>query len=146
MPSHRKAATNVSVRLAVTVRHFGDQTLPDRAPPADRRHVRLCPGFIDENKASGVNARLALPPLQAPMGDVSAILLAGVQAFFNAETGPVEEEDAGALMRAAKKRVVKVDEADVLVRRLLPALGDGGAGSARASERLSHPDGCGFSL
>ena len=73
---------NEGLRLAMTMRHLGEQTLADRAPPPDRGHVRLRPGFVYKNKPSGINFILPLLPLQAPTGNIGTILLAGVQAFF----------------------------------------------------------------
>ena len=75
----------------MTIRHLGDQTLADRTPPPDRGHVRLRPGFVNKNKASGINFVLTLLPLQASSRDVRPILLAGAQTFFNAETGAVND-------------------------------------------------------
>src|SRR3954447_14044457 len=42
--------------LAMAMRHFGDQTLADRAAAMGRRHVCLCPGFVNENKLLGSTA------------------------------------------------------------------------------------------
>jgi hypothetical protein len=63
---------NEGQRLAVTMRHLGDQALADGASSADRRHGDLRPGFINENKAPWINRVLPLLPLQASAGDVRA--------------------------------------------------------------------------
>ncbi len=69
-------------RLPVAMRDFGDQALATRAPPADRRHVRLGPGLIDKDQARGVNLVLMAFPELPFARHVRTILFAGVQAFF----------------------------------------------------------------
>jgi hypothetical protein len=44
----RKAATNVDV-FQVAMRDCSDETLPTRSAPAQARHIRGCPGLINEN-------------------------------------------------------------------------------------------------
>ncbi len=55
---------------------------PTLTPPAQRRHVGLGPGLVDEHQAAHIDALLILAPLLSPTGDVSAILLLGEQTFF----------------------------------------------------------------
>jgi hypothetical protein len=69
-------------RLAITVRYFGDQPLAFGTASVQPGHVRLRPGFIDEDQSSGGDLVLVSLPLPAPTRDISAILLAGVEAFF----------------------------------------------------------------
>ena len=46
--------------LPVAVRHFGLEPLPQRRPSAQRRHVGLGPGLVDEDQALGIDAVLIL--------------------------------------------------------------------------------------
>src|ERR1700690_3172155 len=85
MPSQRRPATKVNVEgqcLAMTVRHLRDQSLASGTASVQSGHVRLRPGFIDEDQPSGGDLVLVLLPLPPPARDVGAILFAGVQAFF----------------------------------------------------------------
>lgn len=59
-----------------------DQAPATARPAAQRRHIRLGPGFIDEDKPAGINPRLVLLPLPASPGDVRTILFAGERGFF----------------------------------------------------------------
>lgn len=68
--------------LAMTVRHLRDQSLASGTASVQSGHVRLRPGFIDEDQPSGGDLVLVLLPLPPPARDVGAILFAGVQAFF----------------------------------------------------------------
>jgi hypothetical protein len=58
------------------------QPLTNRRPSAQRRHVGLGPGFIDEDKAARVDATLMGSPLLSPAGNVRAILLDSDQRLF----------------------------------------------------------------
>lgn len=53
-----------------------------QTPSSERRHVRLGPGFVNENKPPRINCRLTLAPPPAPARDVETVLLAGDQGFF----------------------------------------------------------------
>ena len=64
------------------VRHLGDQAGTAAAAPVPAGHVGLGPGLVDEHQALGVKLALMVAPSGPTAGDVSAILLAGVQAFF----------------------------------------------------------------
>jgi hypothetical protein len=55
------------------------------------RHVGLRPGFVDEDQAAGGDLVLVLLPLPPPTRHIRAILFAGVQAFFKAETNMANE-------------------------------------------------------
>ena len=66
----------------VAERHFCVEPFAACAPAPQRSHIGFCPGFINEHKASGVNARLPRLPAQAFAGNVRAILLGGQNAFF----------------------------------------------------------------
>jgi len=69
-------------RLALAVGHFGDQALTSGAAAMQAGHVRLRPGLINEDQTGRTNLALPLLPLPPPPRDVSAVLLAGAQAFF----------------------------------------------------------------
>jgi hypothetical protein len=45
-------------------------------------HVRLGPGFIDEDQFARVQARLLLAPFGARLGDVRTVLLGRPKDFF----------------------------------------------------------------
>lgn len=66
----------------VTVRYPADQALAASAPAAQRRHVRLGPGLIDEDETGRINLCLIFFPLSSPPGDVRTALLAGDCGFF----------------------------------------------------------------
>jgi hypothetical protein len=59
-----------------------DQAATARRPAAQWRHVRLGPGFIDEDKPAGINPCLILLPLLAAPGDIGTVLFAGEGGFF----------------------------------------------------------------
>jgi len=60
----------------------GDKLVPAPAPAADRRHVGLGPGLVDEDQAHRIKPALVLLPLLAPSGDRRPQLLGGEQRFF----------------------------------------------------------------
>jgi hypothetical protein len=64
------------------MRHLGDQTAAAGTAPVPAGHVGFGPSLVDEDQAARVKPALMLLPSGAPPGDVGAILLAGVQAFF----------------------------------------------------------------
>jgi hypothetical protein len=66
----------------VAVRSQAAQPLAFRPPTAQRSHVGLDPGLIDEDQALGIEAALPGSPSLAPAGNVSARLLKGEQRFF----------------------------------------------------------------
>ena len=68
--------------LPMAVRHMVNQPFALSAPAAQRRHVGLHPGLIDEHQPLDVDARLILAPPGAPLGNVRPLLLGGVNAFF----------------------------------------------------------------
>lgn len=63
-------------------RGAGDELCSSRCPAPDRRHVRLRPGLIDEDEASGIKPTLILLPLCSPACDLRPQLLDGEQRFF----------------------------------------------------------------
>ena len=69
-------------RLPATVRNFGVQPHPARRPSAQRCHVGLGPGLIDEDEALRLDATLILDPLRPPPRHVGPVALASHQAFF----------------------------------------------------------------
>jgi len=64
------------------MRHLGRQALTKWAPAAQRSHVGLGPGLVDEDKAGRIDAPLVGHPLLAPPRYVRAIPLAGDQRLF----------------------------------------------------------------
>jgi hypothetical protein len=69
-------------RLALAVRHFGNQALTSGAAAMRTGHVRLRPGLINEDQTGRTNLTLPFLPLPPPPRDVSTVLLSGTQAFF----------------------------------------------------------------
>ena len=68
--------------LALAVRNFGDQALTSGAAAMQAGHVRLRPGLVYEDQTGRTNLALPLLPLPPTPRDISAVLLAGAQAFF----------------------------------------------------------------
>ncbi len=66
----------------VTMRRMGNQPFSARAPAAQRRHIRLDPGFIDEDQPRRVNACLVTEPLLTPALELWPQLLGGQNRFF----------------------------------------------------------------
>jgi hypothetical protein len=66
----------------VPLRHIGLQPFAFPAPAADRRHVGLGPGLIDEDQSRGGNQGLIFLPPIASSGDVRPLPFAGVICFF----------------------------------------------------------------
>jgi hypothetical protein len=52
----------------VAIGHLNRQPFTAPSPSAQRRHVGLDPGLIDEDKARGINQPLVMSPLAAPSG------------------------------------------------------------------------------
>jgi hypothetical protein len=66
----------------VSVGNLSRQALAARSPPAQRPHICLGPGFIDEDQPPRINAPLAGLPPPALAGDVGTVLLARQHGFF----------------------------------------------------------------
>lgn len=64
------------------VGNLAPQPLAARAPATQRPHVRLGPGLIDEDEATGIKIRLMRLPTRAFARHVGTILLAGQHGFF----------------------------------------------------------------
>ena len=60
----------------------GAQPLAFWSPAAQRRHVGLDPGLIDENQAPGFEVGLPGTPSPPPARDIDAALFKGEQCFF----------------------------------------------------------------
>ncbi len=58
------------------------QTFASRSPAAQRGHVGLDPGLVDEDQPPRVETGLPRSPSLPPTGDVGARLLKGEQCFF----------------------------------------------------------------
>src|SRR5213075_740728 len=69
-------------RAPTAVRDLGDQPLAASAASMRARHVGLGPSLVDEDETGGIKPPLVLLPLRSSPGDLGALLLAGVQAFF----------------------------------------------------------------
>ena len=69
-------------RLPMAVRREAAQTLTSLSPAAQRGHVGLDPGLIDEDQPPRVETCLQGAPALPPAGDVGAGLLKGEQRFF----------------------------------------------------------------
>ena len=69
-------------RLPVAIRNLGGETLAFWSPAAQRRHVGLHPGLVDEDQPAGSDpALVGLPALALP-GDVRPVLLRRQSGFF----------------------------------------------------------------
>src|SRR5438477_7732969 len=77
------------------------------------RHVGLGPSLVDEDETGGIKPPLVLLPLRSSPGDVGAILLAGVQAFFF-------EADPFVLEKMPNREVTHFDPALGQFRRQRP--------------------------
>jgi hypothetical protein len=66
----------------VAVRSKAAQPLALHAPSAQRRHVGLDPGLVDEDHASGIEIALDGPPAPTPASNAGTRLLKGEQRFF----------------------------------------------------------------
>lgn len=69
-------------RAPVTMRGKGAQAFALRTPAAQRRHVGLDPGLVDEHQPSGIETSLPCLPALTSAGNVGAGLLKGEQRFF----------------------------------------------------------------
>jgi hypothetical protein len=69
-------------RAPAAMRDLRDQPLAASAASVSARHVGLGLSLVDEDETGGIRPPLILLPLCSSAGDVGAILLAGVQAFF----------------------------------------------------------------
>lgn len=69
-------------RAPMAVRSKAAQPLTLRSPAAQRRHIGLDPGFIEEHEPGRIEAILPGPPSLPPAGDVGTHLLKREQRFF----------------------------------------------------------------
>ena len=69
-------------RAPMAVRSEAAQAFSLWAPAAQRRHVGLDPGFVDEDEALRIDAALPGAPSPTPAGDVFTSLLKREQSFF----------------------------------------------------------------
>jgi hypothetical protein len=69
-------------RSPAAVWDFGDELASARRPAAQRRHVGLGPGFIDEDQPRRVKPALMGLPALAPSRHVGPVLFGGEQSFF----------------------------------------------------------------
>jgi hypothetical protein len=61
---------------------FGLHAVAGRAPTAQRRHVGLGPGLINEDKALGVHLALTALPPHPPSRHIGPVLFTGQHAFY----------------------------------------------------------------
>lgn len=66
----------------VAIGHLGVKAFAAWRPAAQRSHVGLCPGLVDEDEPGRIKPALVLLPLLAPPGDLRPELLGGQHAFF----------------------------------------------------------------
>lgn len=64
------------------VRHAGPQSFTAWRSAIATRHVRRCPGLIDEDELLWIEIELAVEPFLAPLQDVWAILLGRMRCLF----------------------------------------------------------------
>lgn len=78
------AAQRAEKGQRVPVAMWGEaaQALPFRSPAAQRGHVGLDPGLVEEDEPSWIEAALPRAPALASAGDVGARLLKSEQRFF----------------------------------------------------------------
>ena len=69
-------------RAPFAERGMGNELLPARSPAPDRRHVRLRPGFVNEDQPLWIKPPLIFLPLSASSRHRWPGLLLGEQAFF----------------------------------------------------------------
>jgi len=68
--------------LPASLRGLSGQALAAESPAAQRGHVGLGPGLVDEDQALRLDATLILCPLRASPRHVGTIAFGGHQAFF----------------------------------------------------------------
>lgn len=66
----------------MTIGDLGMKPLANRRPAAQRRHIGLGPGFVDEDEARRIKPALVLLPLLSSPGDLWPELFGGQHAFF----------------------------------------------------------------
>lgn len=66
----------------VSVRHAHAQSLTAGRPPAKPRHLRVQPGFVDEDQALGIEIGLSLEPGPPGGRHIRSRLLIGVPGLF----------------------------------------------------------------
>jgi hypothetical protein len=64
------------------MRHRRQQGLAAPAPPVRARHVRLRPGFVDEDEALDRQTGLDTTPPDPAAHNIRTILLGGAHGFF----------------------------------------------------------------
>ena len=69
-------------RAPMTMRSEATQAFAFRSPAAQRGHVGLDPGLIDEDQAPRIKTRLPGSPSPTSAGNIGASLLKGEQRFF----------------------------------------------------------------
>lgn len=69
-------------RVPMSERRLLLQSVAARGPPPQRRHIRLSPGFINENEPVRVDPLLIGDPLRAPACHIRPVLLDGYQRLF----------------------------------------------------------------
>ena len=80
-----------SERAPAAVQREAAQALALRSPAAQRRHVGLDPGLVDENQTSRIETGLPRSPASPPASDVGAPLLKREQRFFEAQPLAAQE-------------------------------------------------------
>ena len=78
----RAQACHESRRFPMSMRYAHAQSLTPRAAATAARHIRRCPGFVDEDEAFGIKIELAVEPVLSALQDVRPILLCSVRGLF----------------------------------------------------------------
>ena len=66
----------------MSVRRVIDTTRATERPAVESRHVRFCPGFIEENELFGIDESLRNPKVTPTLDHVRARLFRGNQRLF----------------------------------------------------------------
>lgn len=69
-------------RLAVTMRHSGDQTLADGCSSVRPGHVGLDRSLVEKDQAPWFQAGLAIAPCRPRLSDIRTVLFGGVERLF----------------------------------------------------------------
>lgn len=69
-------------RLAVTMRHSGDQTLTDGRSSVRPGHVGLDRSLVEKDQAPWFQAGLAIAPCRPSLSDIRTVLFGGVERLF----------------------------------------------------------------
>jgi len=66
----------------MTMWNSGAKTFPLGRASAQPSHICFHPCFVDEDELFGIEVQLPFEPFLSPLGDIGAILLAGVRGLL----------------------------------------------------------------